>query len=139
VLDPAGERLVVPIGSWEEPMGLSANYECCTSRGAVAVLDVKSGRQIWKTHTLADEARPLWKNKHGVQQYGPSGAAVWSAPTIDPRRNAVYVGTSNAYVPVPDGGASDAIFAFDPPPEHSLDHHQNNDKRYADPNTKPQG
>jgi polyvinyl alcohol dehydrogenase (cytochrome) len=113
VLDSAGEHLIVPIGSWEEPMGFSANYECCTSRGAVVVLDVKTGRQIWKTHTLAEEAKPLWKNNEGVQQYGPAGAAVWSAPTLDPRRNAVYVGTSNAYTPVPDDGASDAIFAFD--------------------------
>ncbi len=113
VLDLAGDRLIVPVGSWEEPMGVSANYECCTSRGAVVVLDVKTGKQIWKTHTLAEEAKPLWKNSSGVQQYGPSGAAIWSAPTIDPRRNAVYVGTSNSYVPVPDGGASDAIFAFD--------------------------
>jgi polyvinyl alcohol dehydrogenase (cytochrome) len=74
---------------------------------------VKTGSQIWKTPTLALEARPVWKNNSGTQQYGPAGAAVWSAPTLDPRRNAVYVGTSNAYTPVPDGGASDAIFAFD--------------------------
>jgi len=113
VLDPAGERLVVPVGSWEEPMGVSASYECCTSRGAVVVLDAQTGNQIWKTHTLSEEPKPLWKNSSGVQQYGPSGAAIWSAPTVDTRRNAVYVGTSNAYVPVPDGGASDAIFAFD--------------------------
>lgn len=113
VLDPAGERVVVPVGSWEEPMGVSANYECCTSRGAVAVLDAKTGNRIWKTYTLEEEAKPLWKNSAGVQQFGPSGAAIWSTPTIDPQRNAVYAGTSNAYVPVPDGGASDAIFAFD--------------------------
>ena len=113
VLDPAGERLIVPIGSWEEILSLSSNYECCTSRGGVVALDVKTGSQIWKTPTLALEARPRWKNNSGIQRYGPAGAAVWSAPTLDPRRNAVYVGTSNAYTPVPDGGASDAIFAFD--------------------------
>ena len=112
VLDPSGERLIVPIGSWEEVLGSSSSYECCTSRGGVVALDVKTGSQIWKTPTLALEARPLWKNERGVQQFGPSGAAVWSAPTIDPRRNAVYVGTANSYVPVPDDGASDAIFAF---------------------------
>ena len=113
VLDHNLERLVVPIGSWEEVIGSSPNYECCTSRGGVAVLDVKTGDLIWKTFTLTEEARPLWKNNQGVQQFGPSGAAVWSAPTIDSRRNAVYVGTANSYVPVQDAGASDAIFAFD--------------------------
>lgn len=113
VLDATGDRLVVPVGSWEEPMGVSATYECCTSRGAVVVLDTKSGDQLWKTYTLAEKARPLWKNSRGVQQYGPAGAAIWSSPTVDSRRNAVYVGTSNSYIPVPDGGASDAVFAFD--------------------------
>ena len=44
-----------------------------------------------------------------AHQVPPCGALRRS--TLD--RNAVYVGTSNAYVPVPDGGASDAIFAFD--------------------------
>jgi polyvinyl alcohol dehydrogenase (cytochrome) len=113
VLDPAGERLIVPISSWEEILGYSSNYECCTFRGSVVALDVKTGSLIWKSFTVAEEARPLWKNNEGVQQYGPSGAAVWTAPTIDTKRNAVYVGTANSYVPVPDGGASDAIFAFD--------------------------
>ncbi len=113
VLDPEGERLIVPIGSWEEVMSTSPSYECCTSRGGVAVLDAKTGRQIWKTPTVALEAKPTWKNASGVQQYGPSGAGVWSSPTIDLKRNAVYVGTANAYTPVPDGGASDAVIAFD--------------------------
>jgi polyvinyl alcohol dehydrogenase (cytochrome) len=113
VLTPSGDRLVVPVGSWEEPMSASPTYECCTSRGAVAVLDSKTGAQLWKTYTLAEQPRPVWKNSSGVQQYGPSGAGVWSSPTIDTRRNAVYVGTSNSYIPVPDGGASDAVLAFD--------------------------
>ena len=70
---------------------------------------IRSGKRIrW-----ANKRGRCGKNGSGVQQFGPSGAAIWSAPTIDPRRNAVYVGTSNAYVPVPDGGASDAIIAFD--------------------------
>ncbi len=113
VLHPDGKRLVVPIGTWEEVMSTSASYECCTSRGGVAVLDAKTGKQIWKAPTLALDAKPTWKNARGVQQYGPAGAGVWSSPTIDPKRNAVYVGTANAYTPVPDGGASDAIIAFD--------------------------
>ena len=111
-LDPSGERLIVPVGSWEEPMAVASSYECCTSRGAVVALNTASGKQIWKSYTVSEAAKPLWKNSAGTQQFGPAGAAIWSTPTIDTKRRAVYVGTSNSYIPVPDGGASDAIFAF---------------------------
>jgi polyvinyl alcohol dehydrogenase (cytochrome) len=44
--------------------------------------------------------------------YGPAGAAVWLAPTIDPKRGVLYVGTGNSYTDVPTGG-SNAIIAFE--------------------------
>jgi len=47
-----------------------------------------------------------------VQQFGPSGAAVWSAPTIDARRNALYVGTGNAYSR-PVASTTDSLLALD--------------------------
>jgi polyvinyl alcohol dehydrogenase (cytochrome) len=43
---------------------------------------------------------------------GPSGAAIWSAPTIDVKRKAVYVATGNAYSD-PPVKYTDAIVAFD--------------------------
>ena len=89
--------LYVPVSSIEEAFGARSDYECCTFRGSVVALDAETGEQMWKTYTIADEPRPTKKNSVGTQQFGPSGAAVWSAPTIDPARGAVYVATGNAY------------------------------------------
>ena len=44
--------------------------------------------------------------------WGPSGGAIWSAPTIDAARGLVYVGTSNSYTDAPYDGA-DAVIAMD--------------------------
>ena len=114
VLEPGGRRLYVPVGSWEEGASLSnGQYECCTSQGAVVALDTATGTEIWKTYTIPERPRPVRENWLGVQQYGPAGAGVWSAPILDMERRAVYVGTANGYINVPDGGSSDAVIAFD--------------------------
>jgi polyvinyl alcohol dehydrogenase (cytochrome) len=44
--------------------------------------------------------------------YGPAGAAVWSAPTIDSKRGRLYFATGNSYTDVKEQG-SDAIAAVD--------------------------
>ena len=114
VLEPQGGRLYVPVGSYEEGASLfSAAYECCTSQGSVVALDAKTGQQIWKTYTIPERPRPVRKNSAGTQLYGPSGAGVWAAPTLDYRRRVIYVGTANGYIDVPDSGSSDAVIAFD--------------------------
>jgi glucose dehydrogenase len=76
--------------------GASPKYECCKFRGAVTALDAATGKQIWKSYTIAEAPHPVRKNKQGTQLWGPSGAAVWSSPTIDPKRHAVYVTTGDA-------------------------------------------
>jgi len=43
---------------------------------------------------------------------GPSGAGVWSAPTIDIKRHALYVGTGDSYSD-PPARTSDGVVAFD--------------------------
>lgn len=105
-------RLYVPVSSNEEVQGINANYECCRFRGSLVALDAASGRQIWKTYTIAEEPRPVRKNRFGAQLWGPAGAAIWSSPTLDRRGRALYVATGNAYN-APDAGASDAILALD--------------------------
>ena len=107
-----GNRLYVPVSSWEEGAGGRAGYECCTFRGSVAALDAATGAVIWQTYTIADPPRPTRKTPTGTQLHGPSGAATWTAPTIDIARRVIYVGTGNAYSE-PAAETSDAILALD--------------------------
>jgi polyvinyl alcohol dehydrogenase (cytochrome) len=104
--------LFVPISSWEETAGGIGTYECCTARGALAALDAKDGRLLWKTYTIEQSPQPTVKNSAGTQMYGPAGGAVWSAPTIDEKRRAIYIGTGDSYTDVKENG-SDAIIALD--------------------------
>jgi polyvinyl alcohol dehydrogenase (cytochrome) len=95
----------------EEGQGGNPKYECCTFRGSLSALDANTGQVLWKTYTI-DEAKPRAKNKNGVQQWGPAGGGIWAAPTIDPKRNMVYVATGNNYAE-PSQPTSDAVIAFD--------------------------
>jgi polyvinyl alcohol dehydrogenase (cytochrome) len=105
-------RLYVPISSREESQAGDPTYPCCRFRGSVAALDAATGKRIWKTYTIPEEAIPTQKNRAGTQLWGPSGAAVWNAPVIDVKRNLLYIGTGNNYSP-PAIGASDSIVALD--------------------------
>jgi polyvinyl alcohol dehydrogenase (cytochrome) len=104
--------LYVPLSSWEETAGGVGSYGCCTARGGLAALDAKDGKLVWKTYAIEQEPQPTGKNAAGTQMYGPAGAAVWSAPTIDAKRRLVYIGTGDTYTDVKENG-SDAIMALD--------------------------
>lgn len=68
--------------------------ECCTFRGSLVKLNVRTGAIIWQTYTLPDNGRRLG---------GYSGAAIWgSSPAIDILRGFVYVGTGNLYLAPPE-------------------------------------
>jgi polyvinyl alcohol dehydrogenase (cytochrome) len=105
-------RLYVPDSSYEEVTGAAPKYECCKFRGAVTALDAATGKQIWKSYTIAEAPHPVRKNKQGTQLWGPSGAGVWSSPTIDAKLRAVYVTTGDAYSD-PAARTSDSFLAFD--------------------------
>jgi len=106
-------RVYVGVRSGSEEM-LAANpkYQCCTFRGSMAALDAATGKQIWKTYTIPDPPSVTKKNPAGTDMYGPSGAAIWSSPTIDVKRKVLYVGTGNNYSD-PSTRYSDAVLAFD--------------------------
>ncbi|GAA0003069.1 PQQ-binding-like beta-propeller repeat protein [Bradyrhizobium diazoefficiens] len=104
--------LYVPVSSLEEAAGSQASYECCTFRGSVVALEAVTGKPVWQAYTIPEVPHPTGKNTKGTQLFGPSGAAVWSAPTVDPKRNAVYVATSNSYSN-PPAATADAILAFE--------------------------
>jgi polyvinyl alcohol dehydrogenase (cytochrome) len=105
-------RVYVPVASGEEGAGVNPNYACCTFRGSVVALDAATGRQLWKTYTIAEGPKPTGKNSNGVQRWAPAGGGVWNSPTIDAQRRALYIGTGDAYTePAPK--TTDAIMALD--------------------------
>jgi polyvinyl alcohol dehydrogenase (cytochrome) len=106
------DRLYVPVSSIEEVLGQNPKYECCKFQGAIAALDAYSGKIIWKTRTITDPPRPFQKNSAGTQMYGPAGAAVWSAPTLDLKRRLIYAGTGNSYTES-ETNTTNAIIAID--------------------------
>jgi polyvinyl alcohol dehydrogenase (cytochrome) len=107
----AGERLFVPISSFEEVLAANPKYPCCSFRGSLVALDLKTGKPIWKTAVIDEPLTPSRRNAAGTQMQGPAGAAIWSAPTIDAKRGFVYVATGDSYTEVPTKGA-DAIVAL---------------------------
>jgi polyvinyl alcohol dehydrogenase (cytochrome) len=112
-------RLYVPISSWEEYQGSNLDYPCCTFRGSVVALNANTGDQVWKTYVIPEAPKPTRKNSRGTQLYGPAGAAVWNAPTIDPQRHALYFGTGDAETE-PASKNSDAVMAVDMNTGHIL-------------------
>src|SRR5262249_10694234 len=105
-------RVYVPVSSIEEVIGATPSYSCCTFRGSVVALDAATGEVAWKTYVIADEPKPTKKNSAGTQLLGPSGAAIWSAPTIDEKTGSLYVATGDSYSD-PPADTSDAIVALD--------------------------
>ncbi len=106
------DRLYVPVSSVEEAIARPDKYECCKFRGSMAAVDAYTGKLIWQTYAIAEKPEPFKKNSAGTQLYGPAGAAIWSAPTLDLKRGVLYAGTGNSYTDVPTKG-NDAIIAFD--------------------------
>jgi polyvinyl alcohol dehydrogenase (cytochrome) len=105
-------RLYVPVSSIEEGIGASPSYACCTFRGSVVALDAGTGEVAWKTFVIPEAPTPRRKNRVGTQLFGPSGAAIWSSPTIDEKLQVLYVGTGDSYSD-PPADTSDAIMALD--------------------------
>ncbi|MGD0298091.1 MAG: PQQ-binding-like beta-propeller repeat protein [Bryobacteraceae bacterium] len=103
--------LYVPIASFEEVLPLSPTYECCTFRGSVVALNAATGKRIWKTYTIAQAPQPTKISKTKAQLRGPSGASIWSAPTLDEKRDVIYVATGNNYSDPPTE-TSDAVLAL---------------------------
>jgi polyvinyl alcohol dehydrogenase (cytochrome) len=107
-----GTTLFVPVSSFEEVTGANKSYSCCTFRGSLVALDPSTGKILWKAFTIAEQAKPGATNAAGVQLMGPSGAAIWSAPTFDAVVNRIYATTGDNYSDPPTE-TSDAILAFD--------------------------
>ena len=104
-------KVFVPISSFEVVAAADSNYDCCSSSGGVAALDAKTGSLIWFHRVIPNKAIARNDKRNGKPFYGPSGAPVWSSPTIDTKRNLLYIGTGENYT-FPTTTTSDAIQAI---------------------------
>ncbi|HQR04189.1 MAG: PQQ-binding-like beta-propeller repeat protein [Proteobacteria bacterium] len=115
-----GERVYVGVSGMPEEIQ-SSSYPCCSFRGAVVAVDLKTGHRLWRTYTLPE---------------GYAGASVWSNQlAYDPQRHTLYATTGNLFaMPAadracvearkqahesaascsPQGVWSDSILALDP-------------------------
>jgi len=108
----AGDKLIVPVSSIEEAGAMSKAYSCCTFRGALTALDLKTGKLLWKTQTIDGPLKTIRDKPGGGKVQGPAGAAVWAAPTIDAKRGVAYIVTGDSYTDVDENG-SDSIMAIE--------------------------
>jgi polyvinyl alcohol dehydrogenase (cytochrome) len=99
----------IPVASWEETRSNNAEYPCCTSRGSVVALRAKDGVEVWKTYMI--RATPKQLDNGAVGTWGPSGASVWSSPTLDDKRGLLYVTTGDNFSS-PATDMSDAVVAL---------------------------
>lgn len=108
----AGDRLIVPISAIDVANAMRPTFECCKGHGAVAAVDPASGKVLWTWHTM-EQAKPLGrKSSQGIDLYGPSGAPIWSSPSVDLKRGVVYTATGENTSP-PATGTSDSLVALD--------------------------
>jgi len=108
----SGDQIFVPISSGEEAVATQPGYACCSFRGSLAALNLKTGEKQWQAYMITEPLLPTRKNANGVQMQGPAGAPIWASPTVDAKRGLVYVVTGDSYTDANTDG-DDAIVALE--------------------------
>jgi polyvinyl alcohol dehydrogenase (cytochrome) len=105
-------HLIIPISTVETVAPINPMYECCTTSGGIAKVDIQTGELIWY-HRIEKPAELVGKVRiTRTKKYAPAGSAVWNTPGIDETRNLVFFGTGqNTQSPASE--FSDAIIALD--------------------------
>jgi alcohol dehydrogenase (cytochrome c) len=80
-------------------------------RGVIAAFDAKTGKELWRFHTIPAAGEPGSETWAG-DSWKEGGAAVWNAGAYDRETNLVFFGTGN---PAPDwdgrGRAGDNLYS----------------------------
>ena len=104
-------KLYVGSASREESLSISPTYLCCTFRGSETAIDAATGKVLWKRYMIPEAAKERGKTKRGAKVAGPSGAGIWTAATLDPEHDSLYVVTGDNYSDPPTA-LSDALVAL---------------------------
>lgn len=106
------DRVIVPVSSSGVTSGANPSFECCTGHGAVVALDAMTGDKLWTAHTMEDAQYTGKTTSTGVKLRGPSGAPIWSTPSVDEKRSLIYASTGEN-TSLPATKTSDAVLAID--------------------------
>ncbi len=106
------DRVYVPVSSLEVIAAADAAYPCCSFRGKVVALEQSSGEVAWTAFSIEEEPTVSGKTSVGTEVLAPSGAPVWTTPTVIAEENLLVFGTGENYSSPADGN-SDAIVAID--------------------------
>lgn len=106
------DRLFVPYAGTETLIGADPRYPCCSTRGMMLALDARSGRTLWRTSTIPRKLISRGRNAQGTPLWGPAGGSIWSTPTVDVKRQRLYVTTGNSYT-WPAASTTDAVLALE--------------------------
>jgi polyvinyl alcohol dehydrogenase (cytochrome) len=101
-------KLFVPVSSKEVLATVIIPGPCCRSHGMLVALDAATGEVLWNYHTTGEALETVLPG----ERIGPNGATVWATPTVDSKRNAIYIGTGQNYTE-PATNTSDAIISLD--------------------------
>ena len=105
-------RVYVPLTSMEVAAAGDPSYPCCTSSGAAVALDAQKGTELWYHRVIPEPAKRVGSTSVDTAIFAPSGAPVWSSPTVDATRGRLYIGTGENYTR-PATTRSDAVLALD--------------------------
>ena len=106
----AAGKLYVPVSSLEVVTAANPDYACCTFRGHVMAVDAGDGSVIWDSYAIPNPPASVGTTSVGTDMLGPSGAPVWTSPTIDVDKNLLIFGTGENYSSPADTN-SDAVIA----------------------------
>lgn len=105
-------KLYQGVSSVESGTALDPTYPCCSFRGSMVALDAATGAELWRYYTINESAQPTGVNEAGTPQFGPSGAAIWGTPALNPLTGLLYFGTGQNYSN-PATDKSDSLIALD--------------------------
>ncbi|MEY4761056.1 MAG: hypothetical protein RLZZ200_912 [Pseudomonadota bacterium] len=77
--------------------GVSLGLEKAPGGCFIVALDVETGREAWRFHTIARPGQPGGDSWNGAPVEERFGGGVWTAGSFDPELDLVYFGIGNTY------------------------------------------